>query len=293
MQVLDLEVIVRGRIIRIARVYNEWYDFVEDPESFLDGLGAAGLRADIFSFLQEPHEVEPKYQYHSEVDPISILPISTYDHWLKKQINDKTRNMVRKASKSGIELRPVALNDDFIDGVVKIYNESDVRQGKRFWHFGMDFQAVKLHLDTFTNRSQFVGAYDGSELIGFFKLTRNKNSASVMQIISRISHRNKAPNNALLAKAVEMCAEQGIPFLQYGIWSRGGLGDYKVKHGFVQFAVPRYYVPLTPLGRFATRFRLYQKPSQFLPDGLRSRLLTLRDSWYSSKQAKFQLRTGQ
>jgi hypothetical protein len=36
-----------------------------------------------------------------------------------------------------------------------------------------------------------------------------------MQIISMISHRDKAPTNALLAKR-EICAERGVPKLQYG-----------------------------------------------------------------------------
>ena len=36
-----------------------------------------------------------------------------------------------------------------------------------------------------------------------------------MGIIAKIKHRDKAPMNALVAKAVEICAENKIPYLVY------------------------------------------------------------------------------
>jgi hypothetical protein len=38
--------------------------------------------------------------------------------------------MIRKATKNGLELGPVDLDANFIEGVVGIYNESPVRHGK-------------------------------------------------------------------------------------------------------------------------------------------------------------------
>jgi hypothetical protein len=288
MIVANTDITISGRLLKIARVTNERYDFLHDPVGFLPAFRAAKARAHLLTFLQEAHEVEPKYPYFHEPDSIAILPISTYEHWLKKQINDKTRNMIRKASKCGVQMRQVELDKNFIEGVRELYNESPVRQGKRFWHYGLDFNGIKAHLDTFTARSYFVGAFHGEELIGFYKLTRNQNSASVMQIISKVAHRDKAPNNALLARAVEMCAELGIPYLQYGIWSAGGLGEYKIRHGFIRFDIPRYYIPLNPVGRLALRWKLYRKPSQLIPAPLKDRLLAMRANWYASKYQKSQ-----
>ena len=283
---------ITGKFPRVARLRDEWYDFADDPAPVISKVKELPARANLFTFLQEVHELEPKHTFHLEHESVSVLPITTYDHWWTKQINDKTRNMIRKAGKSGVDLRPAEADDTFIDGVVAIYNETPVRQGKRFWHYGKEFATIKQELITFFDRSKFVGAYHGNELIGFFKLTRNANSASLMQIISKMAHRNKAPNNALLAKAVEMCAESHIPFLQYGVWSQGGLGEYKVRHGFVRFDVPRYYVPLDPIGRFALTCGLHKDLTSLIPAGLRTRASALRGAWYSYKQEKWPFRKG-
>lgn len=288
----NTEILVRRGLVRTARLHNEWYDFIDNPKEFVEEIREAGAAVDLFTFLQELHELDPKYPFHLERDSISVLPISTYEHWLKKQINDKTRNMIRKATKSGVQLRTVDLDASFIQGVVGIYNESPFRQGRRFLHYGGEFADIKAHLDTFTARSQFVGAYCGEELIGFFKLTRNTNSASVMQIISKVAHRNKAPNNALLARAVEMCSEQQIPFLQYGIWSQGGLGEYKVRHGFVRFDVPRFYLPLNALGRMALDCGFHRGLARLIPETMRTRARALRNSWYSYKDRRLHSSKG-
>jgi hypothetical protein len=258
---------------------------VEEPESFLRALQEAGVKGHLFTFLQEPHECEPKYQYYSERDGISILPISTYENWLTKQIDAKTRNMVRKAGKKGVVLRPTECDRPFIEGVVSIYNEVAVRQGRRFLHYGIDYEGAKAHLETFASRTSFVGAYLNEELVGFFKLTRNKNSASVMQIISKVSVRDSAPNNALLSKAVEMCAELKIPYLQYGIWGKGGLAEYKKSHGFVRFDIPRYYVPLTGFGKLALQYRLHRGLASLLPEKQRDRLVAIRNAWNARRQS--------
>ncbi len=64
-----------------------------------------------------------------------------------------------------------------------------------------------------------------------------------------ISERDKAPTNALIAKAVEICAEAGVGLLQYGIWSRRSMGAFKKHNGFQAVEVPRYYVPLNWRGK--------------------------------------------
>src|SRR5262245_7149736 len=214
MLIENLEIDVKGRGLKIACLHNEWYDFDEDPSGFVDKLKGSGGRVDLFTFLQEIHEREPRFQFHREHDSVAVLPVSTYDHWWKNQIADKTRNMIRKTAKSGVELRCVEFDEHFVRGVMGVYQESPVRQGKPFWHYGKDFETVRRETGTFRERSRFVGAYYQGEMIGFSKLTRNANSASLMCIISMIAHRNKAPSNALIAKAVEMCAEAKIPYLQ-------------------------------------------------------------------------------
>ena len=279
----NLEVKVTGRILKTARLRNEWTDFTTDPKAFIDKMRQAGVGAALFTFLQEIHDLEPKHSYHQDHDSIAVIPVSTYDHWWKNQIPDKTRNMIRKATKSGVEVRLAPFDDDFVRGVMAIYQESPVRQGRRFWHYGKDFETNKRETGTFPERSQFIGAYHEGKIVGFAKLTRNANSASLMFIISMMAHRNKAPQNALIAKAVEICDAQGIPYLQYGSWSRGGLGDFKIKHGFVRFDVPRFYVPLNAIGRLALKWTLYRKPVEYLPEKWVETLVDWRAKYYTMK----------
>ena len=208
-----------------------------------------------------------------------MLQLSTYDHWWKKQINDKTRNMVRKAYKAGVEIRAVDFSEELVERIAGIYNETPIRQGRRFKHYGKSLTTIKNEHATFLDRSDFFGAYYGPELVGFVKLVHGENVSSLMQIISMVSHRDKAPTNALIAKAVECCASKNVPFLQYGTWSRRSMGDFKKHHGFQRFQIPRYYIPLTPLGRILLRCGLHRRFIDRVPESWLDQFATWRSKW--------------
>ena len=140
-----------------------------------------------------------------EWDDIAVLPVKSYDDWWSKQIKSRTRGLIRKAEKEGVVVREAEFNDDFVRGMVSIFNESAIRQGKPFWHYGKDFETVKREFSRYLFREDLIGAYYNDELIGFIMLAYAGPYAITGQIISKLAHRDKAPNNALLAKAVEIC----------------------------------------------------------------------------------------
>jgi hypothetical protein len=226
--------------------------------------------------MQAVNDPTPHYKYRMEPASVAILPVSTHEHWWTRQISDKTRNLIRKAAKSNVELRIVPLDDKLVDGIKAIYDESPVRQGKPFAHFGKPQETIWTELATFGERSTFIGAFLDDELIGFAKLVETNGSASLMHIISKICERNKAPNNAVVSKAVAICAERGIESLHYGVWSIGGLGMFKENHGFRKVAVPRYYVPITRTGRLVLTLGLHRSIKERVPRALRERLIRLR-----------------
>jgi hypothetical protein len=272
---------VTGHFFRTARMTDEGYDFVEDPEQFLDWLKRSEIKADLFTFLQRIPDLEPKYaEYHLERESVAVLPIETYEKWWTDQINDKTRNMVRKARKKGVDIRLADFDDQFVDGIVSIYNECRIRRGKPFKHFGKNSATVREDNLSFNDRSEFIGAYFSGELIGFAKLTYLGTSASLMQIISKIAHRDKAPTNGLIAKAVERCAQSGVSYLRYATWSRGSLGDFKIHHGFQRFDIPRYYVPLNGKGRIMLLLGWQHRLRDRLPDWGLDFLSRMRARWY-------------
>ena len=57
------------------------------------------MRVDLLTFIQRISDTTPKYDYPMEWDNMAVLPISTFDAWMKNQIDFKVRNKVRKAEK--------------------------------------------------------------------------------------------------------------------------------------------------------------------------------------------------
>jgi hypothetical protein len=187
--------------------------------------------------------------------------------------------MVRKAQKSGVEVRDVPFSDELIAGIKEIYDESPLRQGKPFSHYQKDLITLKNEHITYLERSQFIGAYHQEELIGFIKLVHDDGISHLMQIISKIGQRSKAPTNALLAKAVEICAERNIRYLHYGVWSKRGLGDFKKHHAFERLDLARHYVPLTTKGRVVLALKLHRRLFDRLPESWIDIVLGLRNRW--------------
>jgi hypothetical protein len=290
MQICNKQALIEGKLIRIARLDAEGYDSLEDPEAALAALRQSGTRADLFTFIQKLSDTSPKYGYPMELDNMAALSVSTFDHWMTKQIDFKARNKARKAAKSGVVVREVPFDDDLVQGISAIYNESPVRQGMAFWHYRKELDAVRQMNATFMDRSVFIGAFFEAILIGFVKLVHNedRSQAGLMQIVSMIQHRDKAPTNALIAQAVRSCADREIPNLWYANFSYGNkqpdsLADFKRYNGFQKVELPRYYIPLTGLGRLALRLGLHRGPADWIPEPLAARYRRIRSFWYAKR----------
>jgi hypothetical protein len=294
MKVCGKDINVRGRLIRIAEIDGDKYNFPDDPELILAGLRKCGERIDLFTFLQKLPETAPKYSYPAEWDNLAVLPVSTFDHWWNQQIRSFPRNRARQAEKKGVVLREVACDEALIQGICAIYNETPVRQGKRFPHYGMTVERARGYAGTFLDRSIYVGAFVGDTMIGFIKLVMDetRTHACLVHILSMVQHKDKAPTNALIAHAVKVCAGRGISYLVYENFSSGkkqgdSLSHFKEVNGFQQMDLPRYYIPLTTLGRIAFRFGLHHRLKDRLPESLVAKLREMRSAWY---QRKFQLK---
>lgn len=290
MKISGKEVRFRGRLVRIAFLDGEGYQFLEDPETAVELIRKSGTRADLFTFIQKLSDVTPKYSYPMEWDNMAALPITTFDDWMKNRIDFKVRNKVKKAAKNGVVVREVPFDDNFIQGISSVYNESPIRQGRRFWHYGTDLAYARRVNGTFPDQSIYIGAFFADNLIGFVKLVtdENRGQAGLMQIVSMIRHRDKAPTNALIAQAVRSCAERGIPFLWYANFSYGkrqtdSLAEFKRHNGFVKMDVPRYYVPVTVVGRLALHMGLHHNLVDWIPEPVIVKYRSIRSRWYAKR----------
>jgi Acetyltransferase (GNAT) domain len=283
MEIDGKQIAIDGAIPRVAHLDQEWFEDVEKPDMLVDALRNTKPVPDIFTFWQRLPELEPKYSYRMEPDAIAALPITSYSSWWEKQIDGAARNKVRKAQKKGIEVRLANLDDRFVEGMTSIFNETPIRQGRHFLHYGKDFETVKRQFSRFLFREEIFGAYLGEELVGFIMLANAGRYAVLGQIISKIARRDLAPTNALLAKAVERCAEKGFHYLAYAQWLENGLGDFKRSNGFQKFDLPRYFVPLTRKGELALNLGLHRGWKDALPDRIKTPLKKVRKFWHRLK----------
>jgi len=281
---------VKGRTVRIARLEADLYHFLEDPEAMLQALRNCGTRIDLFSFMQRLPETSPKYKFPMEWDNLAAMPVTTFDEWWKDTINNKTRNMVRRAEKNGVTVQEVRLNDELARGMWEVYNETEVRQGRKNRHHGKDVETVYREEATFLDSSIFIGAYFEGNLIGFIKLVydETRTQACMMNFVCMVRHRDKAPANALVAQAVKTCVEHKIPYLAYSRFAYGkieqsSLNEFKERNGFKRVDLPRYYVPLTAVGQIALRLKLHHRLSERLPAPVVAKLRALRAAWYDRK----------
>jgi len=284
------QVLVTGTWLKTSMVQDE--DLVEgelvaDPASFINRLKASRLKADLFTFPQNLPDTEPKHSLHTEWGNWAVIPITTYSEWWQKRVESSVRRAVRKAEKEGVVTEQVEFEDAFVGGIVNINNETPIRQGRPFWHYHKDFATVKAENSTYAERNTFLGAYLKGELIGFIRLTRANTVAHIIQLLTMTKHFDKRPANALIAKAVEVCAKQGLSYLTYRNYTyndpNSSLTEFKRRSGFEKVLVPRYYVPLTPVGKIALRLGLHRGLVKCIPQPILTRLLTVRNEWYSRK----------
>jgi hypothetical protein len=279
-------VVVTGKWIRTAQINDEQVVqgvTVENPETFIGRLKESELRADVFTFTQRPPQTTPRYGYSLEWDNWAAVRTTCFKEWWEN-LPQESRKNVRRAAKRGVVVKTVPFDDDLVRGIHAIYNETPVRQGKRFWHFGKDFNTLKGELATYLDRSEFIGAYWNDVLIGFLKMVYVDHLATLFHIISMNEHYDKRPMNALIARAVEVCEQKWISHFIYGQFLYGNkhqssLLEFKRRNGFEQINFPRYYVPLTWKGQVFVKLRLYSGIGGLVPEPVLQRVLSLR-AWF-------------
>jgi len=278
-------VFTRGFIRSAAIQDEEWIqgEPIAEPESFIRSWQATSP-ADIFVFARPLPHCEPCYPFHFEWDNVAVAKVGEFAQWWGS-LPQETRKNVRRSQRRGVTVTRVNFDDQLVRGISNIYNETPIRQGRKFWHYGKSFEQVKAGNATYLDRSEFVGAFLNSELIGFIKFVMVNNVARIMQIVSMETHTDKRPTNALLAKAIEICCEKRITHLVYGKYVYGkkessSVTEFKRRNGFERLSFPRYYVPLTLAGAFAIHCGLHRGLAQLVPEKVTSLFLAMRAAIY-------------
>jgi hypothetical protein len=292
LEVSGKDIIVGGKWIRIARVEAEdWLETeLEDPELCVQTLKkSATFHADILSFAQKLPATQPKYKYPMEWDSIAAIPLTNYKEWWEKLPQEGRKN-VRRAQKRGVSVHVKKLDDALIQDIYELNNDSPVRQGKAFTHYGKTLDQVARDQQAFLDRSDYICAYCENELIGLVKLIYRGEVASILTFLSKPSHQDKRPANAIMAKAVEQCVDKGITHLIFGKFNYGNkrhtsLREFKIRNAFEEILVPHYYVPLTTIGAISFRLGLHRGLLGLLPHSAIALFVSARARLYAFKKA--------
>ena len=282
--------VVHGKLVKIAIVHDEeWLDHeLKNPELCVERLKdyrSHRLRADILTFSQIPPHTDPKFPYHVERESVAVIQLASFTSWWES-LPQEARKNVRRAGKRGVRIAVKGLDDDLVKGIVGLNNETPVKQGRPNAHYGKSFDQVKKDQSAFPDRSDFICAYFGEELIGHLKIVYRGETASILQLTPSPGHQDKRPANAMLSKAVEICAEKGIRCITYGKFNYGtrsnsSLLEFKVRNGFEELLMPRYYVPLTSWGRISMCLNLHHGIQGIFPKFALAAAINLRAKWYN------------
>ncbi len=291
LEVNGTTIVIRGKWIKLGVIHDEaWLETaLEDPEACVVTLrkqASNGLTADIFTFSQKPSSTSPKYPYYLEWDSVAAIRFSSFKQWWEK-LPQETRKNVRRSQKRGVEVRVTEFGDDLIRGIIGVNNDSPVRQNTANVYYGRSFEQVRRDHLSFIDRSDFICAYLGNEVIGYAKIVYRGDVASILNFAPKVSHHDKRPANALMAKAVDLCEARGISYLTYGMFNYGHkrqspLRQFKIRNGFGEILVPRFYIPLTTWGSLCMKLGLHRGLLGILPHSLIVLGVTARTSVHSS-----------
>jgi hypothetical protein len=296
------KIIRKGRWLKVAYVNAEqWLETpLENPAHCIEALRndrTGSLRADIFTFCQKLPAILPQYQYPIELESIAAIRLSTFKQWWE-ELSQETRKNVRRSEKRGVTVEVKKLDSQLLEALVELNNDSPLRQGKTYTHYGKTVDQVARDQQDFLDRSDYVCAYHGAELVGIVKLIYRKDIASILTFLSKASHNDKRPANALMAKVVELCTEKKMSHVTFGLFNYykkrdTSLREFKIRNGFNEILVPRYFVPLTIKGAVSIKFGFHKGLIGLLPHRIITLFVNTRTKFNKLKTRRCSLMTEQ
>src|SRR5271156_4762027 len=104
---------------------------LENPDVCIQELkreGNRALKADIFSFVQKVPSTNPKYSYSMEWESVAAVHLVSFQEWWEG-LPQEARKNTRRAQKRGVEVRINEFNDELIQGIREVNDDSPQRQG--------------------------------------------------------------------------------------------------------------------------------------------------------------------
>ena len=197
-----------------------------------------------------------------------VLPLTADEDAMWSALGKKSRNLVRKAQKAGVEVHS---SPEHLDDVCRIYERHMVAMGVSI-HRRSFFQRVLEALDD--DAELLVATHEGRVIGGTLVLYAPHVAIYPYQTAAG-EHMDKAPNQIMIWETMRAAARRGIERLDMGESQRGG-STYRFKHNFGGEDVDvHYYHPLRPAPA-PVRAEDGQDPDETPADRVHGRRLTAR-----------------
>src|SRR6266576_4072816 len=105
----NFDVVVTGKWIKTAGIRDESVvegAGVQDPSLFVQALKDARSGADLFTFSQKLHDIDPRFPHYYELDNVAAVPVTTFDEWWEN-LPQESRKNVRRSAKRGVVVKVV------------------------------------------------------------------------------------------------------------------------------------------------------------------------------------------
>lgn len=221
-----------------------------------------------------------------EWDNRSCLTLSQPQSWVKKQVAKDVREGLRRARREGVEVREIPFDEESFEAIATLFNETPIRQGKRYWHYGKSARQIGEELSPLAGRSVFVGAFLGARLVGFSQIVRLERLRILrtVHVLGSVQAKRVRPVSAMIEWMVQYGWEQGFERLVYGKHNYGGspndtLAAFKSRHGFRLTPLRVDYHPLSPWGAWFLAAGLHRSPREMIPAELVHTLKGWRARW--------------
>jgi hypothetical protein len=268
----DLEVHVKTPGLKIARDPSEYLRDIFPKEPFLTELKSRGM--DLFTFIERSwcYTIYDSPYPHWVKDNVALTTFESYQDWIKKVTKITPNNPTNRARKRGVTLEIASPDEKLAQGIANVYNETPIRQNRRYPFYGTPPQAVAATLKNDKNTIYVTANFNG-EIIGFMRIEMGDNLGMINQGVSMDAHMDKGVTRALFAKCIEVAAERGQNFVMYGrIGNHPSLDRFKRLNGFEKCEIKRFYIPLTRKGAVALRLGLERDLKDSAPNFIKKPL---------------------
>jgi FemAB-related protein (PEP-CTERM system-associated) len=161
---------------------------------------------------------------------------------LWKGFSSEVRNRIRKAQKSGVEVK-TGQDIHFIKGFYKVFSKR--MKELSFPNYPKDYMEAIMKI--FYNRSRIVLVLFKGKVIGGMLVISFKNTLSMPYVASLVEYNHLCPNNLLYWEAIQQAIQGGHTIFDMGR-SREGTGTFQFKKKLGAVPVQLYYQYLSPEG---------------------------------------------